>query len=76
MNIEQRVKEIAAELFDVKEVANEATLESLGADSLDVVEFTMALEDEFDIIIEDEAAEHLDTIQGFIDLVTNLKGAE
>lgn len=75
MNIEQRVKEIAKEQFGVDEVTNELTLESLGADSLDMVEFVMTLEDEFDITIEDEACEHLDTIQGFIDLVTNLKVA-
>lgn len=77
MQIEQRVKEIAAEQFCVNldTVTNESTFESLGADSLDVVEFAMVLEGEFDITIEDEASEHLDTIQGFIDLVTNLKVA-
>lgn len=74
MQIEQRVKEIAADLFGC-EVTNDSTLESLGADSLDAVEFTMALEDEFDLSIDEEVAEHLDTIQGFVDLVTNLKVA-
>ena len=73
MNIEQKVKEIAAELFECK-VTNESTLESLGADELDRFEFVMALEDEFDISVEEGAEENIDTIQGFIDLVTNLKG--
>lgn len=71
MNIEQRVKEIAAELFGV-EVTNETALQ----DSLQLMQFVLTLEDEFNIEIEDEAAEQLDTIQGFVDLVTNLKGAE
>jgi len=74
VNIEQKVKEIAAELFGC-EVTNESTLKSLGVDSLDVIEFTMTLEHDFDITIDEEAAEQLDTIQGFIDLVTNLKVA-
>ena len=34
----------------------------------------MNLEDEYDIEIDDEAVNNIDTIQGFIDLVTNLKG--
>jgi acyl carrier protein len=71
LNIEQRVKEIAAELFGV-EVTNETALQ----DSLQLMQFVLTLEDEFNIEIEDEAAEQLDTIQGFVDLVTNLKGAE
>lgn len=75
MNIEQRVKEIAAEVFgDDLQIVNESTFDSLGADSLDVVEFAMALENEYEIDIDDSAIENLDTIQGFINLVTNLKG--
>lgn len=73
MSIEQRVKEIAAEVFgDDLQISNESTFESLGADSLDVVEFAMALEDEFEIAIDNDVIENLDTIQGFVDLVTNL----
>lgn len=76
MSVEQKVKEIAKEQFGVDEVTNKSTLESFGADSLDSITFIMALEDQFDIEIDADAAEQLDTIQGFIDLVTNLKGAE
>lgn len=73
MQIEQRVKEIAVEQYGVElsQVTNETKLEDLG-DSLDAIEFVMALEQEFDIEIEDEAAENIDNIQGFIDLVRNL----
>jgi acyl carrier protein len=75
--ITQKVKEIAAEQFGLKveDVANESTFESMGADSLDAVEFVMALEEEFDIEIEEDAVENLDTISGYIDLVQNLKTA-
>lgn len=74
MDIEQRVKEIAAELFcrEVALISNESTLESLGADDLDRFDFALQLEDCFDISIEDDAVLQIDTIQGYIDLVTNL----
>ena len=74
MQIEQRVKEIAAEDFGLnfEDVTNESTFDDLGADSLDVFEFVMDLEEEFDIEIDEETCENIDNIQGFIDLVKNL----
>jgi len=74
VNIEQRVKEIAAEQFGCK-VENDSTLDSLDADELDRIEFALSLEDEFDVTLDDDAITQLDTIQGFIDLVVNLKVA-
>ncbi|MCP3987356.1 MAG: acyl carrier protein [bacterium] len=48
---------------DPKEVVPEARiLDDLGADSLDVVELVMALEETYDIIVPDEDAESLQTI--------------
>lgn len=41
----------------------------LGADSLDTVELVMALEEEFDIEIPDEAAESITTIQAAVDFI-------
>lgn len=74
MSIENKVKECAASQFcvDLEHVKNESTIEDLGGDSLDKVEFIMDLEETFDIEIDEEACENIDTIQGFIDLVTNL----
>lgn len=71
--IEERVKKVIAEelMIEVEAVDNAATFTELGADSLDTVELIMAIEEEFDITIEDEAAEHIDTVQGLIDYVTN-----
>lgn len=43
----------------------------LGADSLDTVELVMALEEEFDIEIPDEAAEQITTVQEAVDYISN-----
>jgi len=41
----------------------------LGADSLDVVELVMLIEDEFDIEIEDEIANQITTVRGALDYI-------
>ncbi len=45
------------------------TLEDLGADSLDMVEVIMAIEDEFDVQIKDEDLENLKTLADLIDYI-------
>ncbi|MFB2934025.1 acyl carrier protein [Aerosakkonemataceae cyanobacterium BLCC-F154] len=67
-----KVKEIVADQLsvdpnDVKPEANFAN--DLGADSLDTVELVMALEEEFDIEIPDEAAEKILTVQEAVDYI-------
>ena len=60
-----RLREIVANQLGVelKEVVPEARiLDDLGADSLDVVELMMALEETYDIVVPDEDAEALQTI--------------
>jgi len=62
---EDRVKEIIAKELEVeiKQLTPEAKfIEDLGADSLDIVELVMALEDEFGLDIPDEDAEKLKTV--------------
>jgi acyl carrier protein len=62
---EDKVKEIIARELevDVKQLAPEAKfIEDLGADSLDIVELVMALEEEFGIDIPDEDADKLRTV--------------
>ncbi|WP_142414440.1 acyl carrier protein [Hathewaya massiliensis] len=67
-----KVKDIIVEQLSVNE--DEVTMEAsfvddLGADSLDVVEFIMALEEEFDIEIPDEAAEKVTTVGDVVEYI-------
>ena len=61
----EKVKAILAEQFDVEEdkITAETDLqEDLGADSLDVVDLLMSIEDEFDIEVPDEEIENIKTV--------------
>ena len=69
-----KVKKIVADQLEVD--ANDVKPESnfandLGADSLDTVELVMALEEEFDIEIPDEAAEGIATVQAAVDFINS-----
>ena len=73
-DIETRVKKIVAEQLGVNEaeIKNESSfLDDLGADSLDMVELVMALEDEFETEIPDEEAEKITTVQQAIDYINS-----
>ena len=70
--ITQRVKAIIVEQLGVNadEVKPEASfIEDLGADSLDIVELIMALEEEYDMEIPDEDAEKIQAVQDVIDYI-------
>ncbi|UCD57325.1 MAG: acyl carrier protein [Candidatus Hydrogenedentota bacterium] len=72
---EGRIKEIIAEKLeiDVGQVTDSAKfIDDLGADSLDVVELIMTLEDEFEIEISDEEAEKIVTVRNAIDFIKTL----
>ena len=72
MSVEERVKNLVAEQLGVgaEEIKNESSfIDDLGADSLDTVELVMALEEEFEIEISDEHAEHILTVQSAIDYI-------
>lgn len=71
-NIEKRIKKIITNKLDIKEeniINNASFIQDLGADSLDIVELIMALEEEFDIEISDEEAEKITTIQESINYI-------
>jgi len=64
-NIFEKIKEIVVEQLgvDEEEVTEKASfVDDLGADSLDIVELIMALEEEFDMEIPDEDAEKISTV--------------
>lgn len=69
-----KVKKIVAEQLGVEDekiTPNANFANDLGADSLDTVELVMALEEEFDIEIPDEAAEKITTVQEAVDYINS-----
>lgn len=78
MTIEEQVKNLIVEQLGVSldEVVPTASfVDDLGADSLDLVELVMMLEEEFGGEIPDEDAEKIQTVQDAIDYIKNNKEA-
>jgi acyl carrier protein len=76
MAIEQEMIDIIVEQLSVerdKVVPNASFVDDLGADSLDLVELIMAMEEGFDSEIPDEDAEGITTVQDAIDYVNKQK---
>ena len=73
MELEKLREEIAGVLnVDPKEITLETTfLEDLGADSLDVYQIIMKIEEAFEIEIPPEQAEHIVTVGEAVDLIKN-----
>jgi len=76
----EKVREVLASQLEISEdlITLETDIqEDLGADSLDVVEMMMTLEDEFGLVITDEAASELRTVGQVVafleELVRNMK---
>jgi len=72
MSNDKKIRQIIAEQLGLgeDEVRLEASLvDDLGADSLDIVELVMAMEEEFEMEIPDEDAEKIVTVKDIIDYV-------
>ncbi len=69
----ERVKEVIGEqlgIEDLETITMETTfIEDIGADSLDIVELIMALEEEFDLEIPDADAEKIVTVSDVVDYI-------
>jgi acyl carrier protein len=75
-SVEERVREIISEQLNVSkdEVVPEASFtDDLGADSLDLVELVMALEEEFEIEVSDEDAEKIRKVKDVFDYIDKNK---
>mgnify|MGYP000645493588 FL=1 len=69
-----KIKDIIVEQLDVEEdaVTMEASItEDLGADSLDVVELVMSIEESFDVEIPDEEVENIKTVGDIVKYIEN-----
>jgi len=74
--IEKKVKNIIADQLGVgeDEIKPESSfIEDLGADSLDIVELVMAMEEEFEVEIPDEEAENIKSVGDAINYITTHK---
>ena len=74
--IESKVKSIIADQLGVgeEEIKPESSfIEDLGADSLDIVELVMAMEEEFEVEIPDEEAENIKTVGDAINYINTHK---
>lgn len=70
----EKLKKIIAEVLNVdeEEIKMETTfVDDLGADSLDIFQIIMGLEEEFDIEIANEAAENIVTVADAVDQIKN-----
>jgi len=75
-DIMQRFRTCAEEILsvDASTLTPESRFAELGADSLELVELAMALEDEFDITIDDEEFDEMHTVAAAIDLISVKQG--
>lgn len=72
MSVEDKVKRIIADRLEIEpgDISLEAEfISDLGADSLDIVELLMTLEDEFDLEISDEDAEQIKTVNDAVSYI-------
>ncbi len=72
----EKIKAILAEKFDEDEdsiTVDTNLAEDLGADSLDLTDILMAIEDEFEVEIPDEDIENIKTVGDIVDYIENIK---
>lgn len=73
-DVEKKIKKIISKKLDIKieHITNNSSfLEDLGADSLDIVELIMTLEEDFNIEISDNEAEKIKTVQSAINFINS-----
>ena len=68
----EKIKSLLAEQLSLEEdtITLATRFEELGADSLDIVELVMAMEEEFDIQVEDEQVEKVQTVGDIVNAIS------
>ncbi len=72
----EKIRAILCEQLDIEEdaVTMESNIaEDLGADSLDVVDLVMSIEDEFEIEVPDDQVENIKTVGDVVNYIENMK---
>lgn len=71
MSVEKKVKGIISDQLEVAvdKLSMETTFEDIDADSLDIVELVMALEEEFDLEISDQEIENIKTVGDIVKFI-------
>ncbi len=78
VSVEERVKQLVVNQLGVEEsavVGKAKFIEDLGADSLDIVELVMAMEEAFNVDIPDEEAENLRTVDDAVSFIKRTEEA-
>ena len=71
----EKIRHILSEQLDIAEdITMESNIaEDLGADSMDVVDLIMSIEDEFEIEVPDESVENIKTVGDVVNFIENEK---
>lgn len=71
MDVFEKVKALIVDQLDIdtEKITTDTTFEDIDADSLDVVELVMALEEEFDLEIADEDVEQIKTVGDIVNYI-------
>ena len=71
----EKIRDMVSTQFslDKEEITMETDFrKDLGADSIDLVELIMSLEEEFDLEVEDEEVENINTVEDAVDYINNV----
>jgi acyl carrier protein len=69
VKIVERVVSVLENISGVKEIDANTKLKNLGLDSIDTSEFFMELENEFEILVEDETWQGVETVQDVVEVI-------
>lgn len=71
----EKLAKIISEQFEIspEEITMDTTVDDLGADSLDLIDLVMSIEDEFTVEVPDTAMEELNSVGDMVEFIDNNK---